>query len=198
MNTALLFIHGKDGSAEEAEHYKVLFPKWDIIGFDYRSQTPWEAQSEFPDFFDKIRGRYGSVVLIAYSIGAYFAMNALSEAQIEKAYFVSPIVDMGKLISDMIQWIGASERDLQEQGTIETDFGETLSWEYLLWVKNHPISWKVPTSVLYGSADNLQSIGTIKEFVDKTGADLTVMENGEHWFHTKEQMAFLDDWIKER
>ena len=26
---------------------------------------------------------------------------------------------------------------------------------------------------------------------------LTVMENGEHWFHTAEQLAFLDGWVKE-
>ena len=25
---------------------------------------------------------------------------------------------------------------------------------------------------------------------------LTVMENGEHWFHTDEQLAFLDVWMK--
>ena len=24
---------------------------------------------------------------------------------------------------------------------------------------------------------------------------LTVMRNGEHWFHTEEQMKFLDEWI---
>ena len=29
-------------------------------------------------------------------------------------------------------------------------------------------------------------------------ATLTVMEGGEHWFHTEEQMAFLDNWIKEK
>lgn len=27
--------------------------------------------------------------------------------------------------------------------------------------------------------------------------NLTVMENGEHWFHTDEQLAFLDIWMKE-
>ena len=27
-------------------------------------------------------------------------------------------------------------------------------------------------------------------------ATLTVMEGGEHWFHTDEQMQFLNDWIK--
>ena len=25
---------------------------------------------------------------------------------------------------------------------------------------------------------------------------LTVMEGGDHWFHTEEQMCFLDEWIK--
>ena len=25
--------------------------------------------------------------------------------------------------------------------------------------------------------------------------DLTKMDDGEHWFHTDEQIKFLDDWI---
>ena len=122
-------------------------------------------------------------------------MNAKPNAQIEKAYFISPIVNMEKLITDMMQWAGVTEADLEEQGSIETAFGEVLSWEYLQWVRNHPIQWNVPTSILYGSADNLQSMETIQTFADRIGADLTVMANGEHWFHTDEQMRFLDQWI---
>lgn len=30
----------------------------------------------------------------------------------------------------------------------------------------------------------------------KKCASLTVMHGGEHWFHTEEQMAFLDEWIR--
>ena len=37
---------------------------------------------------------------------------------------------------------------------------------------------------------------TISEFANKTGAALTIMKNGEHWFHTDEQMKFLDNWIR--
>ena len=44
----------------------------------------------------------------------------------------------------------------------------------------------MPTEILYGNMDNLQSIDTIKEFVNDNSAGLTVMEGGEHWFHTKE------------
>jgi len=195
MKKAVIYIHGKGGNAEEAEHYKKFFPGCEVIGFDYVSQTPWEAMEEFAKFFDGISENLSSITLIANSIGAFFAMGAVKETQIEKAYFISPIVNMEKLISDMMQWAGVTEIDLAEKGTIETAFGETLSWEYLSWVRNHPISWSVPTSVLYGSADNLQSIDTIKTFAESIGADLTIMENGEHWFHTEEQMEFLDKWI---
>lgn len=36
---------------------------------------------------------------------------------------------------------------------------------------------------------------TISAFAKRTGAELTVMPGGEHWFHTEEQMKFLDAWI---
>ena len=192
---AVIYIHGKGGNAAEADHYKILFPQYEVIGFDYLSQTPWKAIEEFSDFFEEVSKLYRSIILIANSIGAYFAMNALGKAQVEKAYFISPIVNMEKLITDMMQWAGVTEADLKEQGSIETDFGETLSWEYLSWVRNHPASWDVPTSILYGSADNMQDMDTIQLFADNNGADLTVMENGEHWFHTEEQMEFLDMWL---
>ena len=55
--------------------------------------------------------------------------------------------------------------------------------------------WKVPTSILYGSYDNLTSFETISDFAKKHRATLTVMESGEHWFHTEDQMRFLDEWI---
>ena len=74
---------------------------------------------------------------------------------------------------------------------------QTLSWAYLCYVREHPVTWTVPTHILYGEKDNLTSYETIAEFADRIGATLTVMENGEHWFHTKEQMDFLSDWIKQ-
>lgn len=198
MKKLVVHIHGKGGNAEEAEHYKALFPEREVIGFDYQSQTPWDAKSEFSDYFKAISKEYDSVVIVANSIGAFFAMNALSDFKIEKAYFISPIVNMEKLITEMMLWAGVTESELMEKGTIETSFGETLSWAYLTWVRKHPVSWTVPTSVLYGSEDNLQSPDTIKAFAKESGADLTVMQNGEHWFHTQEQMTFLDEWIKNR
>ena len=35
----------------------------------------------------------------------------------------------------------------------------------------------------------------MSSFAKKHNARLTVMENGEHWFHIEEQMKFLDEWV---
>ena len=132
---------------------------------------------------------------MANSIGAYFSLLALADMPIEKAYFISPIVNMEKLILDMMHWTGVTEDELQEKGIIATEFGEALSWEYLAWVRSHPVSWHIPTEILYGSEDKLQSVDTIKAFADDIGAGLTIMEQGEHWFHTEEQLQFLREWL---
>lgn len=195
MKQLVIYVHGKGGTADEAEHYRPLFADSDVIGFDYKSQNPWEAKSEFSCFYDLNSKGYDSVILIANSIGAYFSMNALAEKSISRALFVSPIVNMEKLIMNMMIWSNVTEDELQRKKEIPTAFGETLSWEYLCYVRKKPIVWSIPTCVLYGEKDNLTSLDTIHEFTNQIGATLTVMEDGEHWFHTDAQMKFLDNWI---
>ncbi len=41
---------------------------------------------------------YDSVILLANSIGAYFAMHTLQNCDIQKALLISPILDMEQLI----------------------------------------------------------------------------------------------------
>ena len=195
MKNIVIYVHGKGGSAEEAEHYRRLFPKAEIIGFDYRAATPWEAKDEFPQFFAEQRKRCDSLTLVANSIGAFFSMSSPDELPIDKAYFISPVVDMEKLIGNMMMWTGVTEQELAEKREIPTEFGETLSWDYLTYVREHPISWHIPTRILYGEHDNLTSLETMSAFAGRIGAELTVMPKGEHWFHTEEQMQFLDRWI---
>lgn len=195
MKNMVVYVHGKGGSAVEVEHYKALFPDSEVVGFDYQSQTPWEAKEEFPRFFSEQRKHCGSLTLIANSIGAFFSLSSLDEALVDRACFISPVVDMEKLIGDMMQWANVTERELAEKEEIPTDFGETLSWAYLCYVRAHPIDWRVPTRILYGAQDNLTSLETISAFAGRLGAELTVMPEGEHWFHTPEQMRFLDAWL---
>ena len=195
MKHIVIYVHGKGGSAEEAGHYRALFPDAEVVGFAYRAQTPWEAKEEFPPFFEKQRSRCGRLTLIANSIGAFFCLSSLDEALVDRAFFISPMVDMEKLIDNMMLWANVTEQELAERREIPTQFGETLSWAYLTYVREHPISWRVPTRILYGAHDNLTSFETVSAFAKQAGAALTVMPGGEHWFHTDEQLQFLDRWI---
>ena len=198
MKDLVLYLHGKGGSAEESEHFRPLFSNSEVIGLAYRSDVLWKAGTEISDAVNELQDRYGSITLIANSIGAYFCMCAGIGGRIDRAYFISPIADMERLIRDSMARAGVSEARLEAEGAIAAGFGEDLSWEYLCYVRSHPVKWDVPTEILYGSRDHLTAYETIKAFAKAHGAGLTVMEGGEHWFHTDWQMRFLDAWIREK
>lgn len=195
MKKAILYIHGKGGNAKEANRYQSICIGYDIYGLDYKGEFPWDTQDEIENEYKKLAMEYDEMIIVANSIGAYFCMNALQGQKIKKALFISPIVDMEKLITDMMGWANVTEKELCQKGEIETQFGETLSWKYLEYVRNHPINWKVPTAILYADQDHLTSRKTIESYIQNHNSSLTIMENGEHWFHTDEQLAFLDRWI---
>lgn len=120
----------------------------------------------------------------------------MDETLVDRAYFISPIVDMESLLCNMMQWSHVTEQELAEKREIATDLGETLSCEYLCHVRQHPIIWNVPTCILYGEHDDLTSIETVSAFAAQHHADLTVVPGGEHRFHTDEQMRLPDEWIR--
>ncbi len=171
--TLAVYVHGKGGSAAESEHYKPLFPDCAIIGVDYLSETPWEAGPEIRAAIQNLSGKYDDIILIANSIGAFFSLHAEIDGLVRKAFFISPVVDLEKVN------------------------GVELHGEWLDFVRSHPVEWDVPTHILYGSRDCLIPLEAIREFAEHHNASFTVMENGEHWFHTEEQMLFLDNWIRE-
>ncbi|ERL22677.1 hypothetical protein HMPREF1986_00288 [Oribacterium sp. oral taxon 078 str. F0263] len=194
--SVLLYIHGKGGSAEEAGHYRKLFPFCDIVGLDYKSFTPWGVGKEIRERVHSLKGKCKNIFLIANSIGAFYSMNAGIERDIIHAWFISPIIDMERLITDRMKQVNLSESELREKGVIKTDLGDELSWEYLCYIRKNPIEWKVPTDILYGSEDGLTPLDAITAFSKNDRRSLTVMKGGEHWFHSKEQMQFLDEWIQ--
>lgn len=137
--------------------------------------------------------RWDSVSLRANSIGAYLAMLAWEDPA--RALLVSPVLDMEGLILTMMGWAGVTEEKLRAQGEIPTSFGQTLSWDYLVWVREHPAhTWRCPTRILYGSGDSMTPRRTAEAYARRHNAELTVTEGGEHWFHTPEQLAALRKW----
>lgn len=200
-----LFLHGQMGRKEEAEAFaQVACSKgYQVLSIDLPAHgerqnreeelLPWMAVPDIRAALDWAGHHWKTISLRANSIGAYFAMLAFDAPS--RVLLVSPILDMENLILTMMGWAGATERQLQERGEIATSFGQTLSWKYLCWVREHPIhNWTCPIRILYGSRDNMTSRQTIDGFVRQHDAELTVMEGGEHWFHTPEQLAILREW----
>lgn len=196
MKKVIIYIHGKGGSHLEAEQYKQNCVGFEIVGIEYNEYLPWVVQNQIKTVYDSLAQKYKHIWIIANSIGAYFAMHTLQDCAIKKALFISPVLDMEKLILDMMKWANVTEQELCEKGKIPTDFGETLSWEYLTFVRQNPIDWNIPTEILYAENDNLTSRKTVDDFVVSHKANLTVFEDGEHWFHTDEQINFLNKWMK--
>ncbi|MEA4964714.1 MAG: alpha/beta hydrolase [Oscillospiraceae bacterium] len=208
--TVALFVHGKLGCKEEAEAFAAMAcpAGVQVLAVDLPEHgdrkemrnafNPWTVVPELRSVMAYMKTRWNEVSLRANSIGAYFSMLAFGDAVLHKALLVSPILDMEKLIRDTMTWAGVTEAELREKGEIQTDFGETLSWRYLTWVREHPVKrWCWPTAILYAGQDNLTSRETVDTFATAQHAALTVMEHGEHWFHTPEQLQVLAAWERE-
>ena len=195
MSKALLYIHGKGGNAKESEQFERYCAGYDVYGVDLNELTPWGAEKPIQNAFAQLQKKHASVSILANSLGAYFAMLALQKQAVKEAFFISPILDMEKLILDMMTWAHVTEQELSEKKEIATEFGETLSWEYLSYVRHHPIQWDIPTEILYAERDHMTSRETVDTFVKTHHASLTVMPGGEHWFHTPEQLEFLGEWL---
>ena len=111
-------------------------------------------------------------------------------------YFLSPVVNMKIIIDNMMLWSKTLENELREKQEIKTDFGQTLYWDYYEYVKDNPINtWNKKTYILYGRNDNLQEEKIIKDFCNRFNCNLSIVENGEHFFHTDEQLMFYKNWL---
>ena len=156
---------------------------------------PWHAAPELRALLGYAKGQWRHTALRCTSLGAWFSLLAFAGERLEQALFVSPVVDMEGLIRDMMGWAGVSEAQLEAAGELDTPFGETLSWPYLQYVRAHPVSrWPTPTALLYASGDAMLRRAAVEDFARRFGGALTVLEGGEHWFHTPEQLAALHRW----
>lgn len=206
-----LYVHGQGGNKEEASLLADIVCQrgFQVLSIDLpehgqrKSETdafdPWHAVPELTQVMEYAKEHWENVSLFANSIGAYFSMLSFDGEALEQSFFVSPVVDMKRLVSKMMGWAKVSEARLQRELIIPTDFGQTLSWKYWQYILEHPITkWDAPTCILYGGKDHLVDRDSVEGFAQSFGCELTVVEDCEHWFHTKEQLEILADWIKRK
>lgn len=204
-----LYVHGKHSRKEEAEYFAPIAERcgYQTLSFDLpehgeraKESYPCSVQNgvrDLNEIYSFIKDKYSSISLYACSLGAYFSLVAFQEVKFDRCLFLSPILDMERLIRNMMKWSDISEDELKKIGEYQTSFGEKLSWDYYEYVQNNPVKrWNGPTFILYGENDNLTEREVLDSFARNHNCDVTIMPNGEHYFHTQEQLDFLDDWLQ--
>ena len=210
-NKIFIAVHGNMSNKED-EVIKILAQKviskgYQLLSFDLQEHGERKGDKTYlckvqncvrdlNNVMAYAKEKYDEINLWACSMGAYFSLLAYKNEDIKQCVFLSPIVNMKTIIDNMMLWSNVTENELKEKQEIKTDFGQTLYWDYYEYVKNNPIiSWDKKTHILYGDKDNMQSEDLIKDFSSKFSCDLSVLENGEHYFHTEEQLKFYKEWL---
>ena len=191
-----IYIHGLHGSAEEAKDFAFLKGKYDVVGLDYQDGNPWELGETIQKEFKKLSKGYDEVIVIANSIGAFYACEYLADFKISKAFFISPIVSMFQNIIDIMSMYGIKDKELEQKKFIEVEDGTVLSYDFYQHVSNDEDHWEVPTEILYGAYDEVVYTGSMLEFLENHPlARLTVKSDSEHYFASEEEKDFIKDWI---
>ena len=190
-----IYIHGLHGSAEEANGFSFL-EGYDVVGLDYQDGNPWEVGETIKAEFKKLSKGYDEVVVIANSIGAFYACEYLADFKIDRAFFISPIVSMFQNIIDIMSMYGIKDKELEQKKLIKVEDGTVLSYDFYQHVSNDEDHWEVPTEILYGAYDEVVYTGSMLEFLENHPlARLTVKSDSEHYFESEEEKEFIKDWM---
>ena len=210
-NRVFIAVHGNMSNKED-EVIKIFAEKvasrgYQLISFDLpehgerKDNTNYLCKvqncvKDLKQIIEYAKQNYEEIYLWACSMGSYFSLLAYKDEDIKQCLFLSPVVNMKVIIENMMLWSNTTKKELEEKQEIKTDFGQTLYWDYYEYVKNNPINnWNKKTHILYGNKDNLQDENIIKEFCNKFNCELSILENGEHFFHTEQQLKFYKNWL---
>ena len=193
-----IYIHGLNGSSKEAKDFKFLKDRYEVVGLDYQDGNPWDVGPIIRKKFKELIKGYDEVVVIATSIGAFYAYEYLSDFKIKQAFFISPIASMFQSIIDLMVMYDIKDKELAEQKFIELEDGTVLSYDFYQHVSNDEDHWDIPTNILYPAYDEVVFSGTMLEFLEThPRSKMTVISDSGHYLFTNEEKAFIRKWIKE-
>lgn len=168
------------------------------VGEDYPC-NPENCVSDLTAVYEYAKTLAPDISLFACSMGAYFSLLAYHNEAIKQALFLSPVVNMVRIIRNMMAAFDVSDEKLRTRGQIILPIGQTLDWNYYSYTQANPIvfKWANPISILYGSADSISEWEEVSGFAERYGAALKVLEHGEHYFHTDEHLKVFGRWASE-
>lgn len=191
----VIYIHGYQSSRKEFDFYKSFIVGYDVKNLAYDDGDIYKVGPIIREKFQKLTSKYREVVVIAYSIGAFYAMEYLSDQNIKKAFFISPITDMFQVLFDMMNKYKVTEKRLKKEENILLENGFTLSYSFYKHVLEDGDNWKTPTEVLFGYQDGLTYLNNTIAFVSSHNASLTIKNDADHYFKKPKDLDFIQKWI---
>ena len=210
-NELFVAVHGNLSSKEDVTisilAEEVVPLGYQVLSFDLpehgnRKKEPTLCKVEpcvlnLKEVFKFASTRAESISLWANSIGVYFSLLAYQEEELKQCLFLSPVVDMGRLIQNMMKWFAVSKEQLEKEKEVSPPIGQTLYWDYYQYVMNNPIvKWNAPTRLLYGKKDEMTEYETLSSFQNRFPCTLTVSDTSEHYFHTEEDLSVYRQWLQ--
>ena len=205
-----LAVHGKHGCKEDALGFAQLAHEQgfqtlsiDLPAHGARKNEPLacNARNGAADVRTAVNyalDHWENAGLYAVSLGAYFSLLSCADKNLINYLLLSPVLDMERLIRNMLIWSGFTEETLRERGTVSTAL-ETLEWEDYCYVKAHPAqSISASVSILMGAQDELTSLETAEAFCKTHGANLTLLEGAKHYLNSERETEAVQAWLRDR
>lgn len=168
----------------------------DILNYPCKVQN---CIKDLDEIMKYAKEKWKEISLFACSMGAYFSLIQYKEEDLKEVLFLSPVVNMERIIENMMKWFDISEKRLEFEKEVQTPIGEKLYFDYYTFVKSCPIKkWDKNTSILYGEKDKLCEFEIINKFSEDYNCDLVLCEEAEHFFHNEKEINFYKEWLGEK
>ena len=204
-----LVVHGKASCKEDAERFaRIAVAKgYQVLSFDLPKHgeraeeaaecTVQNGVRDLRTVMEYVCENWCMVNLFATSLGAYLSLVAYRDFRFGRCLFASPVLDMQRLIENMMRWFDVTPAKLEAQDEIPTPIGESLSWDYYRYVCDHPVDvWDNPTAILYPALDNLTEPEVVDAFAERFGAQVQRVPGSEHYMHSDAELAIMEEWMQ--
>ncbi|MCO5381092.1 MAG: alpha/beta hydrolase [Methanosarcina barkeri] len=149
----LIEVHGNLSNKEDTVislmAQKAVTKGYQVLSFDLPMHgervdeeyacIPENCVSDLTAVYEYTKSLASEIHLFACSMGAYFSLLAYHNFDIKKSLFLSPIVNMERIIRNMMVGFQVSEEKLKTEHEIRLPIGQKLEWNYYCYVKENPI-----------------------------------------------------------
>ena len=159
--------------------------------------TAKAASGEVRDFVQLAREEANKISLLAISVGAYAALCDTPSGTFERAWLVSPLLDLERYVRDVMSTYSVTDERLEAKTVINTPRA-SLSWPDLCFLTEHPVRLDMPSWTIRGSRDDVVPMEALSRFLSAPGAELVEIAGGPHFLGEPPYLDTVASWFEQR